>query len=165
MSQGVAVGDSGVVVGDDGVRVDDDTQTCCCETQTCTCPGVPPLASAYTITGTAQIYSGPNGTGSLVHTINANFAAAATLNPCEWSGDNGDALVYGQIDGSSPPCPWHIWLTGLYAPPPVPYVSFYDLHVYKASGATPVGNYGDSAWYNDTYWGGGSIKFFGVQVQ
>ena len=76
MSQGVAVGDSGVNVGDGGVHVDDDTQPCCCDTPStppCTCPGIPPLASAYTITGTAQIYSGPNGTGSLVHTINANF--------------------------------------------------------------------------------------------
>ena len=42
----------------------------------CCCPGVPPLASAYTITGTAQVYSGPNGTGSLVHTINVKIGRA-----------------------------------------------------------------------------------------
>ena len=125
----------------------------------CTCPDG--LAGSYTITGTAQVYSGPNGTGSLVHTINVNFAASATQNQCEWYGGNDDGLVYAQMDGSSRPCPWHIWLSGLY----LPNVWFYTFHMYKASGATPVGNYGDSAWYNDTYGGGGSIKFFGVQVQ
>ena len=125
----------------------------------CTCP-TQAMAQSYTITGTARFYSGPNGTGYLVHTSDFNFAASATQNQCEWYGGNDDGLVYAQTDGSSRPCPWHISLSGLY----LPNVWFYLFHMYKASGATPVGNYGDSAWYNDTYGGGGSVKLFGVKV-